>query len=722
MTPLELRTKLIRQGYVPLPDSGKACYLDGWPDIKVTRTLIKGWKNDNTAIRGDDLAIVDFDIDDPDLAEEAAAVLLEVLGPTPVSRCRAGSPRFAAFYRRKVPWGKLQTGRYVGASVEIMCDRGKITCFGQHSSGTPYLWAGESPLGVKQSELPLVGVEALTELILRLDALFEARGLSKANGAGGQRGGTFTNLYDLTWDSPIAIEVRGERVECKLSDLVANAASDADRRVTSVACLFARPDAMSYHPLTWDEQGLPVIQDWNWWVMHRLDVDAMLCDSLPMEEVQRLRAPFFSGGSLLAASSTRSKLQERMDHLKSERAKHHYTDGPADSVVVSNPPLLTTIEVVAFRALMETAIPPIPWLVGEVLALGNVTGIAAPPNVGKTRLLISLALAVASGDSVYVGLPIHKRGGCLVVTNEERVEDLHRRLKATVEARGKVPRSKIKIRGADLGALRLVQRNSQGDLVIVEEVLVWLVEQSKGCLLILLDPFITLADNPDENSADMMLVMQALRDLAARSGCAVCFMHHTPKDRSKPDNWYRGSLDAFRGHGSIAGAMDMGYTLARVRSDKEKDGDGPRLPEADRRRWLVLEPAKIREGLHTLDLVLFLESHTLAQEQYDVGVIQPSSIEDLRRAEHAYADEQLVESDEITKARQLFAETMQAPGFYSIRQVKLKMMKVKGWRYTSLNKKHDDHIKYLLKQNIEHDGVRLVLRSHPKIGVTVKCL
>jgi hypothetical protein len=677
MTPLELRTRLIAKGYTPLPDSGKACYLPGWPDVVVTVTLITTWEDGNTAIRADSLAIVDFDIDDPEVAGEAMEILYEVLGPTPVVRGRKGSPRFAAFYRREEACGKVQTGSYEGASVEVMCDRGKITAFGRHSSGSVYSWANESPLEVPLAELPLVIPEELEELVRALEALFVRRGIPKANGAGGKRGGKFTSSWDLTWDSVVGVEERGVMVPRKLEEI---------KEACGVVCLFARPDATTYHPLTFDNE-LPVIQDWNWWTMHRFNVDKMLIDA--------------------AGDTSGWKVLEK----RSERPAR--SNGEALQAAVE---IAGDFKDIDFPWLMKTSVPAIPWVLGGWLAAGQTTLIVAAPNTGKTRLLVSMALAVSSGDAKYLGdnTLVHEKGPVLVITNEEQTVDQHRRFKATVQLHnGKT--GKVIARGGEAGAYMFIRRNEDGSLVIDQAAVDLVVEKGEGCKAILIDPMITLGEGLDENNNDIMLVCKCIKDIALRTGAAVLLMHHTPKDRTKSDNWYRGDIACARGFGGIGGAIDYMFTLARVRGDKEKNGDAPRLPEKERRRWLVLDTAKAREGLADVEEVFYLESHTLEQEGYDIGVIVPKTMDELRRAEGDYADEQLAEDKETIDHREELVKQIYTPGRYSINKVKEIMRKLPDWPHKSMSSKHDAFIKDLLRKSIHHDGKVCTMGADGKI-------
>jgi hypothetical protein len=299
---------------------------------------------------------------------------------------------------------------------------------------------------------------------------------------------------------------------------------------------------------------------------------------------------------------------------------------------------------------MAKSIPPPRWILGRIFARGWVTGIASAPNVGKTRFLVSTACALSTGRSEYLGFKVIEPGPVLLITNEEKTQDIERRIKATgLWAKQKKAGSPIHIRGSDLGLVKLAGvdgRQAVPDTAEIDAIVELLLEIE--AVLVAFDPLVSLGEGLNENSVDMQACMDAFRDIANRANVAVLFNHHTPKGESsggRPprSRQWAGSLGAFRGHGSIAGAADLLFTLAHTQDAQQQDGarnrtdNGdqprrpPRLPEHLRRRWIRLESAKSRESLQDVSQAYFLESQhmgeidPLTEKEYEVGALAPRS-------------------------------------------------------------------------------------------------
>src|SRR5215207_708591 len=93
-----LRERLVARGYQPVAvrTNGKAPAAFDWPKA----TGVPPYEKDtaNTGILCGEPRGVDLDIDDPDAAGEAAAMIEAALGPAP-TRVRANAPRLLFVYR-----------------------------------------------------------------------------------------------------------------------------------------------------------------------------------------------------------------------------------------------------------------------------------------------------------------------------------------------------------------------------------------------------------------------------------------------------------------------------------------------------------------------------------------------------------------------------------------------------------------------------------------------
>jgi hypothetical protein len=407
-----------------------------------------------------------------------------------------------------------------------------------------------------------------------------------------------------------------------------------------------------------------------------------------MREVERM---------IVGAKSGREadELMARVGQMGIDAPEGFFANGQNQKTVASK-----TFEVspgVQIIDVMAKSIPPPRWILGRIFARGWVTGIASAPNVGKTRFLVSTACALSTGRSEYLGFKVLEPGPVLLITNEEKTQDIERRIKATgLWAKQKEAGSPIHIRGSDLGLVKLAGvdgRQAVPDTAEIDAI----VEYARkiGAALVAFDPLVSLGEGLNENTVDMQAFMDAFRDIANRADVAVLFNHHTPKGESsggRPprSRQWAGHMGAFRGHGSIAGAPDLLFTLAhtqdapehRPRRSEPDNGDQPRhppqLPEHLRRRWIRLESAKSREALQDVSQAYFLESQPMGEidpltgEEYTVGVLAPRSDREARSAaaDAIYgAGAQQMERDRVANAHRALILSALPKGRTTIAQV-----------------------------------------------------
>ena len=226
----ELRLKLFDNGYTPLPNKFKACYLEGWSTVQVTEAIIQSrewakrgnWKD--TGIRCGDVVAFDFDIDDEDMLNDLLDILVAegILPETPLIRI-GRPPREMWIYRIEGPkLAKRTTGGFgypkelarvkeaqaAGEElpefrkmvVEVLGTGSQFGAFGQHSDAHTYTWPEGSPLDLDIAKLPGVTRETVERVIARATEMFKAKGLEQIDLGGGTIDGHYTRVYDLTPD------------------------------------------------------------------------------------------------------------------------------------------------------------------------------------------------------------------------------------------------------------------------------------------------------------------------------------------------------------------------------------------------------------------------------------------------------------------------------------------------------------------------------------------
>ena len=297
----------------------------------------------------------------------------------------------------------------------------------------------------------------------------------------------------------------------------------------------------------------------------------------------------------------------------------------------------------SISSLVTTKIRPIEWIVPRVIPTGGTVSLGGASSVGKTRWLASLVLALAVGDSGRLGLPKSKSStSSLWVANEERTEDIWRRIKAVALQHGdERAEGRIVVRGKDSGMFRLVAINEIGQPEIDEANVAEVVQEAlrRGVKLIVFDPYVTLSDGLDENSAaGAAALTKAFILVATLTGAAVLHAHHTPKDRSKDGDWYRGDASAWRGSGAIYSGLDVGLTLApwMPRNKTQRIAWKSQALSLKLSRWIVLDTGKLREG-ETLDPVVY-EMTGQEMQQGEGDPIGDSRLADPAQAENCLLD------------------------------------------------------------------------------------
>lgn len=255
--------------------------------------------------------------------------------------------------------------------------------------------------------------------------------------------------------------------------------------------------------------------------------------------------------------------------------------------------------------LLREELKDVDWIVDDLLPAGNLVSVSGPSGGGKTRFNAMLMAALSTGNTDKVGLPKASRPvRSLYIANEERTEDVKRRLKAAAKLNGLDGEMLITVRGKEHGRFALI--GSDGALIEAAVDRLVSVIKDRGIEVVMIDPIVTIGIEEENAAAQVDVAMAALQAVAARAGACVLFVHHSPKgDRNAPEDQLRGDSGAWRGSGVFYSSLDIGLTLMPWLPDEcHEKGNGP----ANRRRWrsmvrnhkapkyVVLDSAKEREN------------------------------------------------------------------------------------------------------------------------------
>lgn len=193
---------ILQAGYniIPIRAGTKEPVLKGWSKVVATPESIKQWAKNgykSIAIRDDDVVVIDIDIDDEGLADEAAALCVETLGGTVIRIGRP--PRVSLLYKACFSEEKsevIKSAAYdytIGLKkyqIEILSKGRCCIAYGIHpATQKPYSWYylnigqkasnGQIPIrlyGVKKEQLATVTKAQINNFIRKFDEFCASQG------------------------------------------------------------------------------------------------------------------------------------------------------------------------------------------------------------------------------------------------------------------------------------------------------------------------------------------------------------------------------------------------------------------------------------------------------------------------------------------------------------------------------------------------------------------
>lgn len=236
-----LRLALYENGFTPLPNHFKACFLPEWSSLGVTPELIQSreWSRNrswsDTGLRCGEIIAVDWDVNDPDLLNALLdeVVAADIIVESPFVRI-GKPPRELWVYRTSDKIGKRTTGAFMvdeeseEEKVEILGAGCQFAGYGLRDENTPYTWPERDLLDAQYMDLPevtLAQVEALKDFAI---AFFERNGLERKSPMAGTDGG-YTHVYDLTQDMKFNVKGLGELTVAEIGDYLRQASDEVLR-------------------------------------------------------------------------------------------------------------------------------------------------------------------------------------------------------------------------------------------------------------------------------------------------------------------------------------------------------------------------------------------------------------------------------------------------------------------------------------------------------------
>lgn len=204
------------------------------------------------------------------------------------------------------------------------------------------------------------------------------------------------------------------------------------------------------------------------------------------------------------------------------------------------------------EALLTAEYPPIDWIVEGLIGEG-LTMICGAPKIGKSWLVLSLALAAAQGGAFLGTLQAQKTGVLYLA-----LEDTERRIKRRLELLEAEPHQ--------VGGLRIATRWKDGYVGLRNY-----VKRHPDITLVIVDTLVQFARITDMNAyAETSQALAKIKQVADDLHIAVVVIHHAKKGGSKDGaDWMESAL----GSVGLTGAADATVLISRDRS-KDKTNTG----------------------------------------------------------------------------------------------------------------------------------------------------
>jgi hypothetical protein len=244
-------------------------------------------------------------------------------------------------------------------------------------------------------------------------------------------------------------------------------------------------------------------------------------------------------------------------------------------------------------------IPPRRWIYGRELVRGYVSVLASPGGTGKTAYTMAVGTSVAwkkpllSDTSLKAPAShcaVHKQGNVWFYNLEDPMEEMRRRIKATLQHH-RVPVTDVGRRiyidsGRDR-PLIIAIRADNGDLIASPVVDLLVAELKRRSIdVLVVDPFVQSHSAEENRNEEMNLVMALWGRVAHQADCAVWLVHHFRKGGKG------GDAESIRGAGAIQGAARSMFTVSAMSPE-----EASKLGVADEERWQYIRHDNAKQNM-----------------------------------------------------------------------------------------------------------------------------
>lgn len=248
--------------------------------------------------------------------------------------------------------------------------------------------------------------------------------------------------------------------------------------------------------------------------------------------------------------------------------------------------------------------PPLDRVFRGMLA-GTVGALVSPGGTGKSFLALEAAVGIACGRDLTESLDIGKIGTVTYFNAEDGLGILHTRINAISQYL--LPEEK-KLVVENMTICPLVSQFPwllDDKAQIQQSVFDYLVKQSEGQRLIIIDTMRRFHAADENSSSAMATLVAVLEEIAQKTGAAVLFLHHTNKSGLSDDGDNQGAS-----RGSSVLVDNARYVLnASVMPKPINKGEnrynGQLISDSARKYYLRLNDSKINNAAKSDETWLF---------------------------------------------------------------------------------------------------------------------
>ena len=236
------------------------------------------------------------------------------------------------------------------------------------------------------------------------------------------------------------------------------------------------------------------------------------------------------------------------------------------------------------------------WLLGNRRSVGEVTIDAGPPGVNKSTLMLTDAVAIATGRKILAD-EVHETGGVIYLAGEDARRDVEARLAGIlsyyeIEPAALADRLHV-VYLAEVDAITYTLAQMTEDMAHLNIAMLGWLRDLPDALAVFIDPLMAWHRLMENINEAVQLLSTAMRAIAVQGNRHVGVDHHVTKITMSDPEGHVGNLASVRGAGSLIGATRWAFTLARLNAETAAVHG---IPDIERSGYRRLDPLKTSYG------------------------------------------------------------------------------------------------------------------------------